>query len=68
MNHLNTASPKPEIRMYMVLETMYSPVLRSDTDKIAFNVFCLDSHSYLYCYQQDLEEKVLLKRFLYSGR
>jgi hypothetical protein len=43
------------------------PVLRSDSDKIAFNVFCLDSHSYLYNFQPDLEEKVLLKRFLYSG-
>jgi len=44
------------------------PVLRSDSDRIAFNVFCLDSHSYLYCYQEDLEEKVVLKRYNQSGK
>jgi len=44
------------------------PVLRSDSDKIGFNVFCLDSHSYLNNFEEGLEEKVLLKRFLYSGK
>ncbi len=43
------------------------PVLRSDSDKIGFNVFCLDSHSYLNNFENGLEKKVLLKRFIYSG-
>lgn len=44
------------------------PVLKSNSDKIGFNVFCLDSHSYLINYQEDLEEKVLLRRYIYSGK
>lgn len=37
------------------------PILRSDSDKIAFNVFMLDSHSYLYHYRDGIEDKVLLR-------
>jgi hypothetical protein len=37
------------------------PILRSDSDKIAFNVFMIDSHDYLYNYKRDIEDKVLLR-------
>ena len=37
------------------------PILRSDSDKVAFNVFMLDSHSYLYHYRDGIEDKVLLR-------
>ncbi len=44
------------------------PILRSDSNKIAFNVFMLDSHNYLYQYQSDLEEKVLLQKLDANGK
>lgn len=44
------------------------PVLASGSDKIAFNVFMLDSHSYLENYIKGFEEEALVKRALYSGK
>lgn len=45
------------------------PILRSDSDKIAFNVFGLDTHSYLNENPggQAFENKVLLNRPIYGG-
>lgn len=45
------------------------PILRSDSDKIAFNVFGLDSHSYANesVGGQAFEDKVYLKRLIYGG-
>ncbi len=43
------------------------PILRSDSDKIGFNVYMLDTHNYLYQYQSDLEEKVLLQTLDING-
>ncbi len=45
------------------------PILRSDSDKIAFNVFGLDTHSYLNENPggQTFEDKALLPRPIYGG-
>lgn len=44
------------------------PILRSDSDKVGFNVFMLDSHSYLNNYISGLESKLILPNPIYSGR
>ena len=47
------------------------PVLRSDSDEIAYNVFCLDSHDYMYKYQDhtygDGFEQSVFPAKIYSG-
>lgn len=37
------------------------PVLRSDSNKIAFNVFMMDSHSYIYKFRKGAEQLALLE-------
>ncbi len=37
------------------------PILRSDSQKIAFNVFMMDSHNYVYQYRSDAEKLWLLE-------
>ena len=45
------------------------PVLRSDSDKVGFNVFALDSHTYMVDAKggQSFEDAVLLDRPIYGG-
>ena len=47
------------------------PVLRSDSDEIAYNVFCFDSHDYIYKYgghtYGDGFEEAALPATIYSG-
>jgi len=50
------------------------PILRSDSDEVAYNVFCMDSHDYLYKYEGEhpyedgfeLEDNAILGP-IYSG-
>ena len=47
------------------------PVLRSDSDKIGYNVFCIDSHDYIYkygdhTYGDGFEDKAIVGQ-IYSG-
>lgn len=44
------------------------PILRNDSDKIAYNVWLMDTHSYLNDYVEGLEDQVLLSRALASGK
>ena len=45
------------------------PILRSDSDKVGFNVFALDSHTYMLDAKggQQFEDSVLLDRPIYGG-
>jgi len=40
------------------------PILRNDSDKIGYNIWLMDTHTYLNNYVDGLEEQVLLKRTL----
>ncbi|MBR5280849.1 MAG: metallophosphoesterase family protein [Clostridia bacterium] len=43
------------------------PVLRSDSEKVAFNVFMMDSHTYLIDWRSDAEEKAILPKMTFQG-
>lgn len=43
------------------------PILCSDSDKVGFNVFMMDSHTYLKDWRSDLEAKAILPRMTFQG-